>query len=145
MHIASRRSHLLQRIGSRRLPHNSAPYTSTIVFVVRKGNPKGVRDWSDLIKPGIQIVTPNPKDQWRSALELSRRLGLRSQAITVRTRLRPPRFHCRTVPERAGAGHGRARIDNHLHPGAAIGDVLIAWENEALVAVQTRSRRARWK
>ena len=44
-----------------RLPDNSAPYTSTIVFLVRKGNPKGVKDWSDLIKPGLQVITPNPK------------------------------------------------------------------------------------
>src|SRR5262245_21108921 len=44
-----------------RLPHNSAPYTSTIVFLVRKGNPKGIKDWGDLIKPGVSVITPNPK------------------------------------------------------------------------------------
>src|SRR3546814_11844162 len=44
-----------------RLPHNSAPYTSTIVFLVRKGNPKHIKDWNDLIKPGVQVITPNPK------------------------------------------------------------------------------------
>jgi len=44
-----------------RLPHNSAPYTSTIVFLVRKGNPKGIRDWGDLVKPGVAVITPNPK------------------------------------------------------------------------------------
>src|SRR5215204_7748393 len=58
--IASR-TDLLPKDWQQRLPHNSAPYTSTIVLVVRKGNPKGVRDWPDLIKPGVQIVTPNPK------------------------------------------------------------------------------------
>src|SRR5215204_5650962 len=58
--IASR-TDLLPKDWQKRLPRNSAPYTSTIVLVVRKGNPKGIRDWSDLIKPGIQIVTPNPK------------------------------------------------------------------------------------
>src|SRR6476469_7364888 len=46
---------------AKRLPHNSAPYTSTIVFLVRKGNPKGIKDWDDLIKPGVSVVTPNPK------------------------------------------------------------------------------------
>src|SRR5437764_14562891 len=46
---------------SRRLPHNSAPYTSTIVFLVRKGNPKGIKDWGDLLKPGVEVITPNPK------------------------------------------------------------------------------------
>src|SRR4029453_12583281 len=45
----------------KRLPQNSAPYTSTIVFLVRKGNPKGIKDWSDLVKPGIRVITPNPK------------------------------------------------------------------------------------
>ena len=75
--IASR-TDLLPKDWQQRLPHNSAPYTSTIVLVVRKGNPKGIRDWPDLIRPGVQIVTPNPKTR-RGALELSRRLGLRAQ------------------------------------------------------------------
>ena len=44
-----------------RLPHNSAPYTSTIVFLVRKGNPRGIKDWNDLVRPGVQVITPNPK------------------------------------------------------------------------------------
>src|SRR5947209_5160301 len=55
------RSDLLPKNWQSRLPRNSAPYVSTIVFVVRKGNPKDIRDWADLIKPGVQIVTPNPK------------------------------------------------------------------------------------
>src|ERR1700712_5293328 len=52
---------LLSADWQKRLPHNSAPYTSTIVFLVRKGNPKGIKDWSDLTKPGVSVVTPNPK------------------------------------------------------------------------------------
>src|SRR5688500_6254527 len=52
---------LLQPDWQKRLPHNSAPYTSTIVFVVRKGNPKGIRDWDDVVKPGVSVITPNPK------------------------------------------------------------------------------------
>src|ERR1039458_2068731 len=52
---------LLPKTWQKRLPNNSTPYTSTIVFLVRKGNPKGLKDWDDLIKPGIQIVVPNPK------------------------------------------------------------------------------------
>src|SRR5687768_14191733 len=58
--IASR-GKLLPINWQTRLPHNSAPYTSTIVFLVRKGNPKGIRDWGDLVKPGLAVVTPNPK------------------------------------------------------------------------------------
>src|SRR5207247_3249247 len=52
---------LLARDWQKRLPQNSSPYTSTIVFLVRKGNPKGVKDWNDLVKPGIKVITPNPK------------------------------------------------------------------------------------
>ncbi|MBF0634429.1 MAG: sulfate ABC transporter substrate-binding protein, partial [Nitrospinae bacterium] len=57
----STRSGLIQKNWQSRLPHNSSPYTSTIVFLVRKGNPKGIKDWDDLVKPGIAIITPNPK------------------------------------------------------------------------------------
>src|SRR5262245_23717563 len=52
---------LLAKDWQKRLPHNSSPYTSTIVFLVRKGNPKGIKDWPDLVRPGIQVITPNPK------------------------------------------------------------------------------------
>ena len=54
-----------------RLPHNSAPYTSTIVFLVRKGNPKGIKDWGDLVKPGIGVITPNPKTSGGARWNLS--------------------------------------------------------------------------
>ena len=56
----SNRAHLLAPDWQKRLKHNSAPYTSTIVFLVRKGNPKGIRDWGDLIKPGLAVITPGP-------------------------------------------------------------------------------------
>src|SRR5262249_42748733 len=52
---------LLSNDWAARLPHNSSPYTSTIVFLVRKGNPKGIKDWGDLVKPGVSVITPNPK------------------------------------------------------------------------------------
>ena len=52
---------LLPADWQKRLPHNSSPYTSTIVFLVRKGNPKGIKDWDDLVKPGVAVITPNPK------------------------------------------------------------------------------------
>ncbi len=61
----------------KRLPDNSSPYTSTIVFVVRKGNPRGIHDWDDLVKPGTVVVAPNPKHIRRRALGVSRCLGLR--------------------------------------------------------------------
>src|SRR5580692_5938920 len=57
----SQKGNLLPADWQKRLPNNSAPYTSTIVFLVRKGNPKGIKDWDDLVKPGVQVITPNPK------------------------------------------------------------------------------------
>jgi sulfate transport system substrate-binding protein len=60
----------------KRLPHNSSPYTSTIVLVVRQGNPKGIKDWDDLVKPGISVITPNPQNFGRRTLELLGRLGI---------------------------------------------------------------------
>ena len=64
----------------KRFPHNSSPYTSTIVFLVRKGNPKAIKDWGDLAKPGIGVITPNPENIRRRPLELSGGLGLGAEA-----------------------------------------------------------------
>ena len=58
-----------------RLPNNSLPYTSTIVFVVRKGNPKGIKDWPDLVKPGVEVITPNPKTSGQRQALVPRRPG----------------------------------------------------------------------
>ena len=71
-----------------RLPNNSSPYTSTIVFLVRKGNPKGIKDWDDLVKPGVAGHHAQPEDLRRRALELPRRLGLRAATSTAATRPR---------------------------------------------------------
>ena len=91
------------------LPHNSAPYTSTIVFLVRKGNPKGIKDWNDLIKPGVQVITPNPKTSggarwnylaaWEYATPAARR-----------QRREGARIRRRALQERSGARLGRARL-----------------------------------
>ena len=64
----------------RRLPYNSTPYTSTIVFLVRKGNPKNIHDWSDLVRPGVSVITAEPQDLRWGALELSGRVGLGAEA-----------------------------------------------------------------
>jgi len=129
--IASR-SDLLPKDWQRRLPHNSAPYTSTIVFVVRKGNPKGIRDWSDLIKPGIQIVTPNPKTSggarwnylaaWGYALRNNDKDEAKARDFIAALYRNAPVLD-------TGA---RGSTITFIRRG--IGDVLIAWENEALVA-----------
>ena len=128
--IASR-SDLLPKDWQRRLPHNSAPYTSTIVFVVRKGNPKGIRDWSDLIKPGIQIVTPNPKTSggarwnylaaWGYALRNNDKDEAKARDFIAALYRNAPVLD-------TGA---RGSTITFIRRG--IGDVLIAWENEALV------------
>ncbi len=67
-----------------KLPHNSSPYTSTIVFMVRKGNPEGIRDWGDLVKDGIEVITPNPKTVGRRPLELSCSLGVGGRSVRWR-------------------------------------------------------------
>ena len=98
-----------------RLPNNSAPYTSTIVFLVRKGNPKGIQDWGDLVKEDVQVITPNPKTSggarwnylaaWGWALRQPG--GDDEQGAGVRRR---------ALPERAGARHRRPRLDHDLRP-----------------------------
>ncbi|NLR76174.1 sulfate ABC transporter substrate-binding protein [Leeia aquatica] len=118
----------------KRLTHNSAPYTSTIVFLVRKGNPKGIKDWSDLVKPGVEVVTPNPKTgggarwnylaAWGYALkqpggsEASAREFVRKLYGNVKVLDSAARGSLTTFAERG------------------MGDVLLAWENEAFLATQ---------
>jgi sulfate/thiosulfate-binding protein len=117
-----------------RLPHNSSPYTSTIVLLVRKGNPKGIRDWGDLSKPGVSVITPNPKTsggaRWNYlaawAWALRQPDGSEVSARDFVTRL------YKNVPVLdAGA---RGSTTTFVERG--IGDVLIAWENEALLAIK---------
>jgi sulfate/thiosulfate transport system substrate-binding protein len=117
-----------------RLPDNSSPYTSTIVLLVRKGNPKGIRDWGDLVKPGVSVVTPNPKTsggaRWNYlaawAWALRQAGGNEATAKEFVTRL------YKNVPVLdAGA---RGSTTTFVERG--IGDVLVAWENEALLAIK---------
>jgi sulfate/thiosulfate transport system substrate-binding protein len=117
----------------KRLPQNSAPYTSTIVFLVRKGNPKGVKDWSDLVKPGIRVITPNPKTsggaRWNylAAWEYGKRSGGGTDA---RGREFVTQLFKNVPVLDSGA---RGATTTFVQRG--IGDVLLAWENEAYLAV----------
>jgi sulfate transport system substrate-binding protein len=117
----------------KRLPQNSAPYTSTIVFLVRKGNPKGIRDWSDLARPGIEVITPNPKTsggaRWNylAAWEYGRRQGGGSDA-------KGKDFVARVFKNVPVLDSG-ARGSTTTFIQRGIGDVLIAWENEAYLAL----------
>lgn len=114
-----------------RLASNSSPYTSTIVFLVRKGNPKNIRDWSDLIRPGVQVITPNPKTsggaRWNflAAWGYGRKVGgsdLAAQHYVTRLFANVPVLD-------SGA---RGATTTFAERG--IGDVLLAWENEAFLA-----------
>src|SRR5688572_24949696 len=117
-----------------RLPEHSAPYTSTIVFLVRKGNPKNIKDWGDLVKPGIGVITPNPRTsgsaRWNYlaawAWALHQPGGNDDTAKAFLTKL------FKNVPVLdTGA---RASTTTFVQRG--IGDVLLAWENEALLAIK---------
>jgi sulfate/thiosulfate transport system substrate-binding protein len=121
-----------------RLPGNSAPYASTIVFLVRKGNPKGIRDWDDLVKPGVVVITPNPKTSggarwnylaaWGHALRQSR--GDEARAREFVTHL------YRNVPVLDSGARGSTTTFTQR----GIGDVSISWENEAFLAVKELGR-----
>jgi len=117
----------------KRLPHNSSPYTSTIVFLVRKGNPKHIKDWGDLIKPGVSVITPNPKTSggarwnylaaWGYALR--QKGGSEAKAREFVTKL------FRNVPVLDSGARGAT--NTFVQRG--LGDVLLAWENEAFLAI----------
>ena len=103
----------------KRLPHNSAPYTSTIVFLVRKGNPKGIKDWGDLVKPGVAGDHAEPEDLGRRALELPRGLGATRCGSPAATTRRRSEFVTRALQERARARLGRPRLDRRPSCSAA--------------------------
>jgi len=127
------KSGLIKKGWQKRLPQNSAPYTSTIVFLVRKGNPKGIRDWDDLTRSGISVITPNPKTSggarwnylaaWGYSLKKSG--GDEKKAKDFVTKL------FRNVPVLDSGARGSTTT--FVQRG--IGDVLLAWENEAFLAV----------
>jgi sulfate/thiosulfate transport system substrate-binding protein len=125
---------LLAKDWQKRLPSNSAPFTSTIVFLVRKGNPKRIQDWGDLVKPGIQAITPNPKTSggarwnylaaWAYALKLPG--GTEAKAKEFVTAL------FRNVPVLDSGARG----STVTFVQRGIGDVLLAWENEAFLSIK---------
>ena len=118
----------------KRLQHNSAPYTSTIVFLVRKGNPKGIKDWSDLVKPGVAVITPNPKTsggaRWNHLAAWG--YALRQPGATEATAKEFISKLYKNVPVLDSGARGATTT--FVERG--IGDVLIAWENEALLAIK---------
>jgi len=129
----SERGRLVPKEWQKRLPYNSSPYTSTVVFVVRKGNPNGIKDWNDLIKPGVSVVTPNPKTSggarwnylaaWGYALK---NFGTEDKARDFVAKL------YKNVPVLDSGARGA--LTTFAERG--IGDVLLSWENEAFLAVK---------
>jgi sulfate/thiosulfate-binding protein len=119
---------LIPKDWQKRLPHNASPYQSTIVLVVRQGNPRGIKDWDDLIKPGLKVITPNPKTsggaRWNylAAWEFARRKsGGTAQA----------REFVRRLYENVPVLDTGARGSSITFAQRNMGDVLVAWENEA--------------
>ena len=117
-----------------RLPEHSSPYTSTIIFLVRKGNPKGIKDWSDLVKPGIAVITPNPKTSagarwnylaaWGWALDQWGNDDAKARDFVARL--------YKNVPVLDSGARGSTVTFTQR----GVGDVLIAWENEAFLAIK---------
>jgi sulfate/thiosulfate-binding protein len=128
------RGKLIPKDWQKRLPGNSSPYTSTIVFLVRKGNPKGIKDWPDLVKPGLSVVTPNPKTSggarwnylaaWGYALKNFGNDESKARDFVQRL--------YRNVPVLDTGARGS--LTTFTERG--IGDVFISWENEAFLAVK---------
>ena len=125
-------AHLLDPKWQSRLPQDSTPYTSTIVFLVRKGNPKGIKDWADLIKPGIEVVTPNPKTsggaRWNFLAAYGYGLGPAKDDAKAKDFVKALYANVKVLD--AGA---RGSTVTFVERGE--GDVLLAWENEALLSV----------
>jgi sulfate transport system substrate-binding protein len=124
---------LVPKDWQERLPDKSAPYTSTIVFLVRKGNPKHIRDWDDLVKPGVQVITPNPKTsggaRWNYLAAYQHGLSKGGNAAKAKEFVTAL---FRNVPVLDSGARGSTTTFVQRQ----IGDVLIAWENEAFLAVK---------
>lgn len=143
-----------KRLGTNwqtRFPNNSAPYTSTIVFLVRSGNPKQIRDWPDLVRPGVSVITPNPKTSggarwnylaaWGAAMQHAlgddfSRLDDPALAAKVNAAQASAEKYVTELYRHAPVLDSGARAATNTFVQREIGDVLIAWENEALLAIR---------
>ena len=128
---------LLPTDWQKKFPQNSTPYTSTIVFLVKKGNPKGIKDWGDLVKPGVDIITPNPKTSggarwnylaaWAWAKHQKGGNDAKAQEFV------------RQIYKQTKVLDSGARGSTTTFAERGIGDVLLAWENEAHLALREQS------
>jgi sulfate/thiosulfate transport system substrate-binding protein len=146
-----RKAGLLPKDWQTKLPNNSAPYTSTIVFLVRKGNPKEIKDWGDLIKPDVSVITPNPKTSGGARWNYLAAWGyILKRELGSLARLKDPNSaDAATAANEKAKAFVRELFSTHvpvLDTGARgstmtfvqrnMGDVLLAWENEAFLSVQ---------
>ncbi len=125
---------LIDKEWQKRLPNNSTPYTSTIVFLVRKGNPKNIKDWNDLVKPGVSVITPNPKTSggarwnylaaWGYALKNNNNDAGKAQEFV------------KALFQNVPVLDSGARGSTVTFTERGIGDVLLAWENEAFLSIK---------
>lgn len=152
--VIARKTGLLPENWQSRLPNNSAPYTSTIVFLVRKGNPKNINDWPDLVKPGVEVITPNPKTsggaRWNYlaawAYVLKQELGDLAKvhdsaaADEVKAAEAKAQAFVTALFKNVPVLDSGARGSTTTFAQRGIGDVLLAWENEAFLAVEELGR-----
>ena len=128
------KARLIPKNWQTRLPHNSSPYTSTIVFLARKGNPKGIKDWDDLVRPEISVITPNPKTSGGARWNYLAAWGYAQKkygADETKAREFVARLYKNVPVLDSGA---RGSTTTFVQRG--IGDVFISWENEAFLAVK---------
>ncbi len=131
--VLNQKANLVPADWQKRLPNNSTPYTSTILFLVRKGNPKKIKDWDDLVKPGIAIITPNPKTSggarwnylaaWAFAIKKSNGNEIFAKDFVAKL--------FKNVPVLDSGARG----STNTFVQRGIGDVLLAWENEAFLSI----------
>jgi sulfate/thiosulfate-binding protein len=125
---------LLPADWQKRLPHNSSPYTSTIVFLVRKGNPRGIKDWDDLAKPGVSVITPNPKTsggaRWNYLAAWGYALRKPGGSEAKARELVAAIYRNVAVLDSGARGSTTTFVER------GIGDVFISWENEAYLAIK---------
>jgi sulfate/thiosulfate-binding protein len=141
---------LLDADWQKKFPQNSSPYTSTIVFLVRKGNPKEIKDWSDLVKDGVEVITPNPKTSggarwgylaaWGYALkkelgDFSKLTDESSKDAVAAAQVKAKEYIIELFKHVPVLDSG-ARASTNTFVQSGIGDVLLAWENEAFLAVE---------
>jgi sulfate/thiosulfate transport system substrate-binding protein len=124
---------LIDRNWQARLPNNSSPYTSTIVFLVRKGNPKAVKDWDDLAKPGVAVITPNPKTSGGARWNY---LAAWGHALKQGKTPEQAKAFVTSIYRNAPVLDAGARGSTITFVERGMGDVLITWENEAYLALK---------